>query len=208
MQSAVQSNKPLLILLSEVHGSKDSFLLHTLILRIAHGLGISHLLVETINVYHAQNGCDAQTNEIERLISFAKVSLGIQIKDLEGALHYKNILSPYPYHGIPEEIFGIDAREASWIIDAKSLKANNIMIVGSGHLNSILNSELKEMYSILPIDCTCDKDFSDMLSISQHNFIPLTWSTNHLSLNDIIIISEQCDEKTNVSNFGNTDAKY
>ena len=193
---AAKSNKSLLILLSEVHGSKDSFLLHTLILRIAHSLGINHLLVETINVYHAQNGWDAQTKEIERLISFAKEGLGIQVKDLEGALHYKNTLSPYPYHGIPEQIFGVDAREASWIIDVKALKENNIMIVGSGHLNSILNSELKEMYSILPIDCTTDKEFSDMLSISQHHFIPLDWSTNHLSLDEIIVMSERCQVKS------------
>lgn len=96
-------------------------------------------------------------------------------------------------HEIPEPTFGIEAREASWIIDAKALRKNNVMIVGSGHLNNLLNGELKEIYSILPIDY--DKDSSDMLTISQYNFIPMTWNTNHLSLDEIIVMSEKCQEK-------------
>mgnify|MGYP006117922753 CR=1 FL=1 len=147
------------------------------------------MLLETINVYHAQYGWDAQTNEIERLMSYARENLRIQVKDLDRALHYKNTISPYPYHEIPEENFGIEAREASWIVDAKALRKSNILIVGPGHFNSLLNSELKEMYFILPIDCTCDQDFSDMLAISQHNFIPMAWSTNHLALDEIITMN-------------------
>jgi hypothetical protein len=40
-------------------------------------------------------------------------------------------------------------------------------------MNNMINSELQEMYYILPIDCTCDKDFSDMLGVTQHNHIDL-----------------------------------
>lgn len=49
---AEKSKKPLLIILSEVHGSKRSFLLHVITLMIAQNLGINNLLAETINIYH------------------------------------------------------------------------------------------------------------------------------------------------------------
>ncbi|MFA6303230.1 MAG: hypothetical protein WC627_08885 [Legionella sp.] len=190
VEVASRLNKPLLILLSEVHGSKESFFLHVIIALIAKNHGITHLLVETINIYHEQYGCDAKVDEILWLISYASDDLGFQIKDLEASLHYNNQLSPYPYLEIPEQEFGIKARESSWIIDAKELNDNNIMIVGSGHLNSILNSELKNMYCILPINCSVDKGFSDMLNISHHNFIELDKSLHHLTLDEIIKMIE------------------
>lgn len=186
IQQAAQVNKPLLILLSEVHGSKESFFFHTIILHCAKSIGVRHLLVETINIYHEQYGWDAQVNEIKRLISFAQNKLGFQVKDLEQELHYKNRLCPYPYHDIPEPHFGIDAREASWIIDAKKINKNQIMIVGSGHLNNLLNSSLQDNYHILPIDCSGDKEFSDMLSITQHHFISLDKSVNQFTLDEMI----------------------
>jgi hypothetical protein len=184
-EAAKEQHKPLLIVLSEVHGSKGSFLLHVIVTRISHRFGIKHLLAETINIYHAQYGWDALVDPMIRLLSFAEEQ-GFEVKDLEEALHYNNELSPYPYHEIPDEKFGIPAREASWIIDAKALRKNAIFILGSGHMNSILNSELTEMYHMLPIDCTCDKAFSDMLNISQHHFIDLDKSINQFSLDEII----------------------
>lgn len=184
-EAAKEQHKPLLIVLSEVHGSKGSFLLHVIVTKISHRLGIKHLLAETINIYHAQYGWDALVEPMLRFLAFTK-ELGLEVKDLEGALHYNNKLSPYPYHEIPYEQFGIPAREASWIIDAKALNKNAIFILGSGHMNSILNSELKEMYHMLPIDCTCDRAFSDMLNISQHHFIELHNSVNQFSLDEII----------------------
>ncbi|HAU3487114.1 TPA: hypothetical protein F7027_08975 [Legionella pneumophila] len=192
LQEAEQVNKPLLILLSEVHGAKESFLFHVMILLIANDLGINHLLVETINVYHEQHGWDAHVSEIKQLISFAKASLGMQFKDLEGELHYNNLICAYPYHEIPEPNFGIEARESSWIIDAEEIKDNKVMIVGSGHLNNLLNSSLKERHYIVPIDCTGDKEFSELLSISQHHFISLDKNVSHLSLDEIIEMSEKC----------------
>jgi hypothetical protein len=39
--------------------------------------------------------------------------VGFDVKDLEGALHYKNVLSPYPYHEILGSGFGVEARETS-----------------------------------------------------------------------------------------------
>jgi hypothetical protein len=69
------------------------------------------------------------------------------------------------------------------------------MIVGSAHLNNILNSELQNMYFILPIDCTGDKEFSDMLSISQHNFIEIDRSVDHLTLDELIKLSEKIQGK-------------
>ena len=190
-RQSVRVNKPLLILLSEIHGSKESFLLHTIILLIASNRGIKHLSVETINIYHEKYGWDAQVNEIKRLMVFAQENLAMHVQDLEGYLHYQNQLSPYPYHEIPEQEFGIEVREASWISDVTALKKANIMIVGAGHLNNLLNSELKNSYYLLPIDCTSDKDFSDMLSISQHNFIAIENSTQHLSLDEILAMVEK-----------------
>lgn len=121
-----------------------------------------------------------------RLLSFAEKELGMQVKDLERQLHYNNILSPYPYYEIPLDIFGIPVREASWIIDVKAVKDNAVLIVGSAHMNNMLNSELQEMYHMLPIDCTCDKDFSDMLDISRHHFINLDNSLVGFRLSEII----------------------
>jgi hypothetical protein len=192
MQKSAADKKPLLILLSEVHGSKESFLFHTIILVIAKKLGFRHLLAETINIYHQQHGWDAKADEIIRLLSFAKEDLGFDVKDLEAELHYKNLLSPYPYHEIPETIFGIETREASWIIDAKAIKKNAIMIVGCGHMNSMLNCELKNTYHILPIDCSGDKKFSDMLDISQHHFISLENSVSRFTLDELIIKVKEC----------------
>lgn len=196
LEEATNANKPLMILMSEVHGSKESFLFNTLIVSIASTLGIRHLLVETINVYHEQYGWDAQVTEIKRLISFAQKTLGVKVKDLEEALHYKGRLCPYPYHEIPEHYFGINAREASWIIDAEKIKENKVMIVGSGHLNNLLNSALKESNHILPIDCTGDIEFSKLLSISQHHFVSLDKKVNHLSHNEIIEMVKNCTSST------------
>lgn len=106
-RQALEVNKPLLILLSEIHGSKESFLLHTIILLIASNRGIKHLSVETINIYHEKYGWDAQVNEIKRLMVFAQENLAMHVQDLEGSLHYKNQLSPYPYHEIPAQEFGM-----------------------------------------------------------------------------------------------------
>lgn len=166
-----------------------------MIVLIAKNYGIKNLLVETINLYHEQHGWDAQVNEILQLLSYARNTLGFHVKDLEASLHYNNQLSPYPYHEIPEEELGEKAREASWIVEAKELHESNIMIVGSAHLNNILNSELQNMYFILPIDCTGDKEFSDMLSISQHNFIEIDRSVDHLTLDELIKLSEKIQGK-------------
>jgi len=186
LRDSAKDNKPLLILLSEVHGSKESFLLHIIILHIAFKIGVKNLLVETINIYHEKYGWDAKVEEIIKTIDYAKEKLGFEVSDLEKELHYKNIRSPYPYHDIPEADFGMKAREESWIEDAEKINTNQVMIVGSGHLNNLLNSRLRERYYILPIDCSGDKEFSDMLSISQHNFISIDKKLNPLSLNEII----------------------
>jgi len=182
---ANQKCKPLLIVLSEVHGSKGSFILHVIITLLAHNLGFRHLLAETINIQHERYGWDPHVEPMLCLLTFAK-QLGFNVKDLESELHYQDKLTQYPYHAIPYEQFGEQAREQSWIVDTKSLNKNAILIVGSGHMNNILNSELKEFYHMLPIDCTCDKAFSNMLSIFQHNFINVDKSLNRFSLDEII----------------------
>ena len=182
---ANQKSKVLLIVLSEVHGSKGSFMLHVIITLLAHNLGFRHLLAETINIQHERYGWDPHVEPMLCLLTFAK-QLGFDVKDLEFELHYQDKLTRYPYHAIPYDQFGEQAREQSWVIDTKSLNKNAILIVGSGHMNNILNSELKEFYHLLPIDCTCDKAFSDMLSIFQHNFINVDKSLNSLSLDEII----------------------
>ncbi|MBI2792206.1 MAG: hypothetical protein HYX61_09615 [Gammaproteobacteria bacterium] len=189
---AAKRKKPLLIVLSEVHGSKGSFLLHVITLMIANGLGINHLLAETINIYHKKWGGDPLVEEMLRLLSFAEKELGIQVKDLEGQLHYNNKLSPYPYYEIPLDAFGIPVREASWVIDVKAVKEGAVLIVGTAHMNNMINSELQEMYYILPIDCTCDKDFSDMFGVAQHNHIDLDKSLAGLKLDDIVKMAQIC----------------
>ncbi|MCS5712838.1 MAG: hypothetical protein AB7V32_02135 [Candidatus Berkiella sp.] len=183
---AAKQKKPLLIVLSEVHGSKGSFLLHVITLIAAHRMGINHLLAETINIYHKKWGGDPLVEEMLCLLSFAEKELSIQVKDLEGKLHYNNILSRYPYYEIPLDAFGIPVREASWIIDVKAVKEGSVLIVGTAHMNNMINSELQEMYYILPIDCTCDKAFSDMLGVTQHNHIDLDKSLAGIKLDDII----------------------
>jgi len=189
-EAAIQK-KRLLIVLSEVHGSKGSFLLHIIILMIAHKLGINHLLAETINIYHKQWGGDPLVEEMTFLLSFAANQLKMQAKDLEGELHYHNALSPYPYYEIPLDAFGIPVREASWIIDVKAVKESAILIVGTAHMNNMINSELKEMYHILPIDCSCDKNFSDMLGVTQHNHIDMHRSLAGLGLNELVNIAKK-----------------
>lgn len=186
LEVARRKSKPLLIVLSEVHGSKGSFLLHVIILSAANKLGINHLFAETINIYHKKWGWDSLVDPMLRLLSFAKMDLGIQVKDLEERLHFNHMLSPYPYFEIPKEAFGIPIREASWIADVKNIRENGTLIIGSGHMNSILNSELKEIFHMLPIDCSCDREYSDMLSISQHNFISLDKSLIHVNFDEII----------------------
>ncbi|MBN9289465.1 MAG: hypothetical protein J0H47_16175 [Gammaproteobacteria bacterium] len=183
---AEKSKKPLLIVLSEVHGSKESFLLHVVTLMVANSLGINHLLAETINIYHKKWGGDPLVEEMLRLLSFAEKELGIKVKDLEGRLHYNNILSPYPYYEISLDVFGIPVREASWVIDVMAVKESAVLIVGSGHMNNMINSELKDIYHMLPIDCTCDRDYSDMLAITQHNHIDLDKSLIGYKLDDMI----------------------
>ncbi|MBS0286690.1 MAG: hypothetical protein JSR17_05300 [Proteobacteria bacterium] len=185
---AAKQKKPLLIVLSEVHGSKRSFFLHVITLIAAHRMGINHLLAETINIYHKKWGGDPLVEEMLRLLSFAEKELSIQVKDLEGELHYNNILSPYPYYETPLDAFGIPLREASWVIDVKAVKEDAVLIVGTAHMNNMINSELQEMYYILPIDCTCDKDFSDMLGVTQHNHIDLDKSLAGIKLDEIINI--------------------
>jgi hypothetical protein len=70
-EAAKQQHKPLLIVVSEVHGSKGSFLLHVIVTKISHRFGIKNLLAETINIYHAQYGWDALVDPMIRLLSFA-----------------------------------------------------------------------------------------------------------------------------------------
>lgn len=186
MLEAEKRNKPLLIVLSEVHGSKGSFLLHVINLMIAHDLSINHLLVETINIHHKIWGANPLVDEILRLISFADKELGMQVKDLEGQLHYNNKISPYPYYEIPLDVFGIPVREASWFIDVKAVKQSAVLIVGCGHMNAMINGELQDMYHVLPIDCSYDKGFSDMLGITQHHHINVERSLVKLELDQII----------------------
>jgi hypothetical protein len=116
----------------------------------------------------------------------------MSVKDLEGVLHYKQKETPYPYHDIPENVFGIEAREASWIIDIKALGKNAIVNLGAGHLNSIATNELKETFVILPINCTCDKRYSDTLSITSSNFIGFERNLIHLTFDEIIDIAREC----------------
>lgn len=183
---AEKRNKPLLIVLSEVHGSKGSFLLHVIILIMVHDLGINHILVETINNHHKKWGGNPLVEEMLRLMSFAKKELGMQVKDLEGQLHYNNMLSPFPYYEIPLDAFGIPVREASWFIDVKAVNESAVLIVGCAHMNNMINGELQNMYHVLPIDCSYDKGFSDMLGITQHNHIDVERSLAKLGLDQII----------------------
>ncbi|WP_133137200.1 hypothetical protein [Legionella rowbothamii] len=186
MKQSEEKAKPLLLILAEIHDSKNSFLLQVIVLLIAKKLGVEWLFHETINLHHKEHGFDAPVNATNSLLSFAQTNLCIQVKDLEAKLHYGDIEAPYPYHEIPEEEFGIDAREQSWIIDIKTLGKGAVLILGAEHLNNIVNSELKNNFTIVPINCTCDKKYSDKLSITNHNFIALEYNLNQLTLDEII----------------------
>ena len=56
----------------------------------------------------------------------------------------------------------------------------------------MLNSELNNIYHILPIDCSGDREFSDMLDISQYNFISLNKNISQFTLDDLIIKVKEC----------------
>jgi len=47
------------------------------------------------------------------------------------------------------------------------------------------NSELKEFYTILPIDCDGDREFSDMLSVMKHNHIDMQYDARELSFDNL-----------------------
>lgn len=192
---AQQTQKPLLIILSEVHGSHISFLLNLLVLSIARNYSIKHLFIETINVHHAQQGWDPDIAPTTKLMSIAQKDLGFIVKDLEQTLHYEGIVSPYPYLDIPEERFGIKVREDSWIIDTKLINTHAVMIVGTGHLMNMTHSELKNSYHILPIDCSGDKLFSDMIGVSDCHFIEVTQCVDHLSLKELQHIASETLQK-------------
>jgi hypothetical protein len=180
-----EKGKPILIVLAEIHNSKNSFLLQIMVLLIAKELAIQHLLVETINLYHKKYGWDAPVEATNSLIQFADTA-GFHVKDLESNLHYNNIETPYPYHDIPEGIISEKTREASWIIYTTILGKNAILILGAGHLNRILNSELENNFVMLPINCTCEKQYSDNLSITSKNFIAMEYNLSALTFNEII----------------------
>ncbi len=189
------NGKPLLIVLAEIHNSKNSFLLQIMVLLIAKEIGIRHVLLETINLYHKKYGWDAPVEATNRLIQFSLTDLAIHVKDLESKLHYNNIETPYPYHDLPEGMISEEIREASWIIDANALNDNAILILGAGHLNGILNSKLKDTFVVLPINCTCDKRYSDALSITNSNFIDLENNLTPLTLDEIINIAQKIHKK-------------
>jgi hypothetical protein len=199
MKESIGKNKPLLIVLAEIHDSKVSFLLQAMVLLNSKELGIKNLFSETINLHHKKNGWKIP-GYLNRLFSFASTDLHMHVKDLEEKLHYKNILSPYPYHDIPEDIFGEKYREVSWVIDINTVGESAVLIVGAGHLNSILNSELKNKFILLPINCTCDRKYSDKLAITDRNFIELQCNLSALSLDEIInIVCGNKDELTKIN---------
>jgi len=88
-------NKPLLIILSEIHGSKISYLLHAIVLFVLTRFDKFALLHETINLYHYQYGWDAPIEATNSLLDFAKLRLGLQILDLEEKLHGKGGYQPF-----------------------------------------------------------------------------------------------------------------
>lgn len=69
------------------------------------------------------------------------------------------------------------------------------MIVGTAHLKSILSSELQTIYHILPIDCSGDRDFSDMLQISQEYFIEINKSLQNFTLDNLVEMVESSINK-------------
>lgn len=187
---ANSNNQPLLIVTSEIHGSKDSFILNLILLMIARQYGIRHSFYETINNHHEMHGADAKSEMMFRLMAYSENQLGYDVFDLEASLHYKSIRSPYPYHEIPITDFGIPCRESSWVHDIKSTGKSAVLVVGTGHLHRMSNSELNNIYRILSIDCTGDREFSEMLSVTKYNHIDMPYDTSELSFDELVKLVE------------------